>query len=256
MRSTGLLDFYRGEDGLRFLAQQGALLVAAALVLLALFGSSDLDRIIAHRFFDAALGAFPRTNDWWLKTVLHDGARTAAAVAFLAVLAITALSWLEAPWTFLRKAKHGLALVVTAALAATIAVAACKHMSGHACPWDIVDFGGFARYRHLLAPHGALPPVDGCFPAAHPLVGYGWLGAAFALYPSSRRLAAAATLAALLIGTALGFVQVMRGAHFVSHVLWTAWAVWAVNLALLSLWRSLATRTATAPRGLHIGAAG
>jgi membrane-associated PAP2 superfamily phosphatase len=27
-------------------------------------------------------------------------------------------------------------------------------------------------------------------------------------------------------------VQVARGAHFASHVLWTAWVAWAVTLAL------------------------
>jgi membrane-associated PAP2 superfamily phosphatase len=27
-------------------------------------------------------------------------------------------------------------------------------------------------------------------------------------------------------------VQILRGAHFLSHVLWSAWLVWAINVAL------------------------
>ena len=46
------------------------------------------------------------------------------------------------------------------------------------------------------------------------------------------RKARAVLCAAWIIGLAAGAVQVARGAHFVSHVLWTAWVAWAVTLAL------------------------
>jgi membrane-associated PAP2 superfamily phosphatase len=128
-----------------------------------------------------------------------------------------------------------------------------KHFSGHACPWAIVEFGGTAPYRHLFAGHGALPPLEGCFPAAHPLVGYAWLCVGLALYPVSRRLATGWTRAAFLAGTALGLVQVLRGAHFLSHVLWTAWTAWAIAIALLALCRWYGTRTAPAVAAARIG---
>jgi len=45
-------------------------------------------------------------------------------------------------------------------------------------------------------------------------------------------LQAGALAAAWLIGLAAGAVQVARGAHFASHVLWTAWLAWSVTLLL------------------------
>jgi membrane-associated PAP2 superfamily phosphatase len=55
-----------------FLVEQSALLAAAAALLLAVFSGSDLDPALTRVFFDAERGTFPATNDWWLKTLLHD----------------------------------------------------------------------------------------------------------------------------------------------------------------------------------------
>ena len=244
MHSNGFLDYYSSAGGRRFLIEQCALLTAAACVLLALFGGSDLDLAVARLFFDAAHGTFPWTNDWWLKTVLHDDARTVAALGLLILVCVTAAAWWLPRLPPVHGARHALMFATAAAIATTATVATAKHLSGHACPWDIADFGGIVPYRHLLEAHGPLPPVRGCFPAAHPLVGFGWLGIGFALFPSARRSARLATLGALAVGTAFGLVQVARGAHFVSHVLWTAWTAWAVSLALLWLYRWRGARAA------------
>ncbi|HEY7241402.1 MAG TPA: hypothetical protein VH600_19680 [Burkholderiales bacterium] len=48
-------------------------------------------------------------------------------------------------------------------------------------------------------------------------------------------LARAALAAAWIIGLAAGAIQVARGAHFASHVLWTAWVAWTVTLAAARL---------------------
>jgi membrane-associated PAP2 superfamily phosphatase len=45
----------------------------------------------------------------------------------------------------------------------------------------------------------------------------------------------AALAAAWIIGLGAGAIQVARGAHFASHVLWTAWVAWAVTLAAARL---------------------
>ncbi len=33
-----------------------------------------------------------------------------------------------------------------------------------------------------------------------------------------------------ILGFAMGWAQMMRGAHFLSHNLWTAWVIWLVNV--------------------------
>ena len=122
-----------------------------------------------------------------------------------------------------------------ATLGAAAIVGALKHFSSHACPWDLAIFGGSAVYHPLLgAPVDTPPGVNGCFPAAHPLSGYAWLAVGFALYSSARRRSWQLWALAFGLGTLFGVVQIARGAHFLSHVLWSAWIVWGVNVALLS----------------------
>jgi membrane-associated PAP2 superfamily phosphatase len=240
MRSRGFLQHYASGEGRRFLTLQAWWLAATALALLGIFALGDLDREIARGFFDAARHEFPLADDWWLKTVLHDAARTASALAALAVLAVGGVAWLAPRLERTHSLRHELAFTAAAALLSAVLVATLKHFSAHACPWDLAEFGGTAPYHRLLSGPEALPPIEGCFPAAHPLVGYAWLCVGFALYPRAPRVALVSMGAALLTGTAAGAVQVMRGAHFLSHVLWTAWTVWALDVALLWLWRARA----------------
>ena len=88
-------------------------------------------------------------------------------------------------------------------------------------------------YHPLIGAAVDTPGVGGCFPAAHPLSGYAWLAVGFALYFGDRRRSWQSWALAFGLGTLFGVVQIARGAHFLSHVLWSAWIVWGVNVALL-----------------------
>lgn len=234
MSSPGFLDYYRSLDGQRFLLRHVAILMTSAAALVAIFGTSDLDRAVSHWFFDDAQHVFPLVNHWLLKTVLHDAARTVSAVAALALLGLAASAWLAPKPARLRDRRYELLFAWVGAVAAAALVGALKHFSTHACPWDLTDFGGLATYRQLFTAPTSLHAVGGCLPAAHPLTGYGWLGVGFVLYPTARNRARQVWCLAFAAGTACGFVQVMRGAHFLSHVLWSSWLVWAVNVAILA----------------------
>jgi len=108
-------------------------------------------------------------------------------------------------------------------------VSSLKSLSATSCPWDLAEFGGVARY----ASHWALGMVDGgggrCFPAGHASAGFAFVGGYFALrrrQPRAARLWLAASLAA---GLVLGGAQQVRGAHFMSHTLWTGWLCWTTG---------------------------
>lgn len=138
------------------------------------------------------------------------------------MLGHTALKWLAAGFWLFCLARRG-ALRRGALYMAVIAVAVnlLKYYSPYSCPWDLPQFGG-------TEPHAGR-----CLPAAHPLTGF----ALFGLYPALRqaampRAARYALVAGGVIGAVAGAVQVARGAHFVSHVLWTAWLAWALTLLL------------------------
>jgi membrane-associated PAP2 superfamily phosphatase len=238
-----MLHYYCGRDGRAFLQQQTIALFAAAVALCAIFGDGRLDLVMQHWFYDDALGVFPLANQWMLKGVLHDAARTVSATAALALTGLSALAWTTRLSLRLHASRGKLLFVAGASLAAAALVGALKHYSSHACPWDLAVFGGTATYRPLLSAPVEATVVSGCFPAAHPLAGYAWLAVGFALYPLRPRLARRAWRLALALGTVLGAVQVARGAHFPSHVLWAAWVAWAVDIALLTACLWLPRRT-------------
>jgi membrane-associated PAP2 superfamily phosphatase len=247
------VDFYRSSDGRRVLVYQAMALAASAIALTLSLGDGRLDLTIARWFFDDTRRMFPLTNAWLLKDVLHDAARMTSAVAALALLGLAITSWVTPRLKALHAHREALLFTSIATVVAAAIVGSLKHFSSHACPWDLAMFGGSAPYHPLLSVHGAAPNTDGCFPAAHPLSGYAWLAVGFALYPLARRRAWAAWSVAFALGTLFGAVQIARGAHFLSHVLWSAWVVWAVNLALLGglaiLGGARARLRARTPRG-------
>ena len=86
-----------------------------------------------------------------------------------------------------------------------------------------------ARY----ASHWALGVVDGgggrCFPAGHASAGFAFVGGYFALRHKAPAAARWWLAAAVLAGLVLGGAQQVRGAHFMSHTLWTGWLCWTVG---------------------------
>jgi membrane-associated PAP2 superfamily phosphatase len=233
VRTVTFLDFYRTRDGRRVLTYQAVALAAGAIALSLGLGDGHLDLTIARWFFDDARRVFPLTNQWLFKAVLHDAVRTISAVAALSLLGLAITSWFTPHVRAIRAHREALRFAAIATIASAAIVGVFKHFSSHACPWNLQLFGGSAAYYPLLEAHAAAPNVDGCFPAAHPLAGYAWLAVGFALYPIARRRAWQAWSVAFALGTLFGCVQIARGAHFLSHILWTAWIVWAVNVALL-----------------------
>jgi membrane-associated PAP2 superfamily phosphatase len=148
---------------------------------------------------------FPLRDNWFLSKVGHDALKWAMLAFWLGCL-------LYKPW------RRG-ALYMGGAI---LAVWGLKNASPVSCPWDLPEYGGTS-------------PTGRCLPAGHPVAGFALFGLYFALRPA--RAAKIALTAACVIGVAAGAVQVARGAHFVSHVLWTAWVAWLVTLVLDSLAR-------------------
>ena len=59
--------------------------------------------------------------------------------------------------------------------------------------------------------------------------GFAFINGYFALRHDLPRAARLWLATALVAGFALGLAQQMRGAHFMSHTLWTAWLCWTTS---------------------------
>jgi membrane-associated PAP2 superfamily phosphatase len=116
-------------------------------------------------------------------------------------------------------------------LAAAASVSLLKGFSATSCPWDLQHYGGVASY----VPHwtrGADGGAGHCFPAGHAASGFAFVSGGFAFREHEPRIARLWLLAALAAGLLLGLAQQWRGAHFMSHTLWTAWTCLAVAWAI------------------------
>jgi membrane-associated PAP2 superfamily phosphatase len=200
---------------------QGAAWAALALSALLLWDASGLDLALA-RAFGGAQG-FPLRDDVFLRRVLHDGAKVLAWL--LAVWLCLGLAWPLGPLRQLPFSRR-LQLVMSALLAWAI-VALLKASSHTSCPWSLLDFGGVARYvSHWQGSWQEDGGGGRCFPAGHATTGFAFVGGYFALRGHWPRLARRWLYTALGAGLVLGLAQQLRGAHFMSHTLWTAWICW------------------------------
>ena len=204
------------------------------LALLMAWDGSGLDLPLARWFGDTA--GFAHRNDWLLTKVLHDGARN-ASWALTALLAVMVLRPVGVMRRLSRRERIGLLLGVVASV---VVMSLMKHASTTSCPWDLQEFGGTARY----VSHWRWGLSDGggghCFPAGHASAGFAYLGGWFWLRRSAPRAAAVWLTAVVCLGLLLGGVQQLRGAHYMSHTLWTAWLCWTVSGAVWWLWHGRA----------------
>ena len=161
----------------------------------------------------------------------HEAARR---LAWLLALALCLSVWWPAgPLARITQAER-LRLAVSVLLSA-LAVSLLKLGSQTSCPWDLVQFGGLAQYMS----HWSLRPDGGaghCFPAGHASSGFAFAGGYFAFRSTDAVLARRWLAGALVAGAALGIAQQWRGAHFMSHTLWTAVVCWSSTWLVSAAW--------------------
>jgi membrane-associated PAP2 superfamily phosphatase len=199
------------------------LVTLAFLALLLLWEAGGWDMALAQVYGDAT--GFALRDHWLFRRVLHDGGRWLSALALLGVAVWCAFG--DAGVMARRQRWAWFAVV----LLCLVTVPALKRLSSTSCPWDLDDFGGSATY----VPHWMLTVTDGgpghCFPSGHAVAAFAFLPLYFQWRLVQPRLALALLATTLVLGTLFGWAQLVRGAHFPSHTLWSAWWCWALSAA-------------------------
>ena len=193
-----------------------------ALGLLVAWEALGWDMLLSQRFGTPA--GFAWRHLWWTEQLLHNGGRLVSGL-FLALLAWDAFRPLAAG----PSQRERLYWLVVCALSMT-AVPALKRFSHTSCPWDLAEFGGKVPY----VPHWLLSVSDGgaghCFPSGHAVAAFAFIGLYFLWRPYRPRGARIFLVGLVAFGLVFGMVQLVRGAHFASHTLWSAWLCWALAL--------------------------
>lgn len=212
---------HRFDDYRRHDVPVALLFAGFAALLLFVLPATDWDVAISGYYYDPVQGQFPLRNDTLLKDWLHDALRRALWLSPLAVVICMLLSVRRQGWSL--RSKQWLWLL-GAQLAAVLLVGFLKQHTTPICPWDSVRFGGQLSEPVFAFVSGKY--AGQCFPAGHPSGGWTLIAYAYFWRESRPRRSRIALLLALALGTLMAWVQIARGAHQLSHVLWSLWICW------------------------------
>lgn len=240
MTSTPLADADTAPRAMSAWRAAGVTLGLAAIALYAEYG--PIDRAVAALFYDPLAAQFPLRRG--LLATVHD----------VQTWGVIALALLLLP---LRRATHRVAPYLLACVAVTtLGVAGLKQISPAECPWSLQEFGGAQVYKHALAPLPAGAHAGHCAPGAHSSGALSLLGVFVVLRRFRHRAAVPALLGVVALSLSFALCQWARGAHFVSHDMWTAVIAWTAAWALQPLlgWRRRARSDRPGDPALRAGA--
>ncbi|MBN8214383.1 MAG: phosphatase PAP2 family protein [Xanthomonadales bacterium] len=203
-------------------------------LIIAIWGAAGADFWLADHIYAWQGGSWSLKKAFLTEDVIHVAGRNLSAMAWLGLLISYAIARYRDGWSHYRRP---LAYLLLATVTGSLLVAWIKSWSNVDCPWDLIRYGGERPYIDLFS----LRPIGlsrgRCFPSGHASGGYAWLALYFFLLatrPSWRWWGLAAGLG---LGLTFGISQQLRGAHFLSHDLWTATICWVASAALsLGLW--------------------
>lgn len=194
-----------------------------ALLTLAMSRYSNIDWQVAEFYHGPQAGGFPLRDDaFWVGA--HQLTRNLSTVLWAILLIFTVRQ--SRQQTLRQKnndefVRAGVFILLASAVALAVN-GILKTNSVHSCPWSLTAFGGTADFFRLLDPIPANPGNGGCLPSGHAAVGFMWWPMVYACARWRPSLTALAFALVLAFGAFCGYLQIVRGAHFVSHVLMTA----------------------------------
>lgn len=199
---------------------------------------THVDLALADRCYDFASGTWPARESWWAQWLIHKRGRDLVVVVASFSLIAGVLSFQIERLKRWRWQALYLLLVICLG---TGLVAVGKNLTGRHCPWDMERYGGTVPYTRLFEGPSPGPDKGRCFPAGHAAGGYALMGIYFALRDRRMATARAGLAAGAALGTIYGYGQMARGAHFLSHTIWSAAVCWFAALVLYAAFRPLLT---------------
>lgn len=222
------------------LSQAIGLLISATFLIF-IYPNTDLDQILIAPYFNASLHRFTLKHDPFLEQFMHLGLKYCMIAVAVISLAIALRASNDEPIkaSFFVRAKNMLKnpffLAFFGMLASTTTVSFFKSISMHGCPSDLTRYGGDLPLLPLFAHLPTGVKAGHCFPGGHASGGFALMAFYFAFRVQNTNFARAMLLLSLLIGFTMGWAQMMRGEHFLSHNLWSAWLVWSVLFVIFGI---------------------
>lgn len=193
------------------------------LVLLSiLVTAGDIDRTVADYIYAIQGSSWSLKEHWIAENILHRGGRTLSIGAALILLSLLFLSWFKQT---LFPYRRTFTFLVVTTIGSSILINLLKHSLNISCPWEFDRYGGSVLYQTVFE-QIFQRTGKGCFPSGHASAGYAWVALYFAgLYHQSGWRWAGLSIS-LIAGIIFGVTQQFRGAHFISHDIWSLGICW------------------------------
>lgn len=205
----------------------GVLLPAGLVACALLFRSSGLDAALSNYFYDAEQHRFLVSTHGWIELLGHRVGKSVVLVCWMLLLA-AAFAAPQIPG--LSRHRRLIWTVVLAMALGPVVVTLLKDINSHACPWSLKAYGGPVEYSASW--FVSRVEAGRCFPSGHAACGFSIVAVAFAGAVLHRPgLCRAGLWLGFVVGSAFSILQVAKGAHFMSHNLWSA----AIDLWMAAL---------------------
>lgn len=204
--------------------------LGAVCLLFVLAYGTKADFTLALALFDMQGGAWSLQHHWLTETLLHNHVRTVNETLIAALLGYWV--WRRAVLKDQSQKQKALGRLLLSLLLSFATVAVLKRLLPMECPWDLQQFGGNNAFWGLFDTRPAMLAANQCFPAGHASIGFAWLALYYYWYELQPKRAWQGLLIGLGAGLLLGFVQQLRGAHFMSHDIATAAVCWLIPTLL------------------------
>ena len=205
---------------------------AFAVLLLALT-AFQVDTRLADWLYRLQGDSWLLRRAFFTEVVLHEGGRRISQVmASLVLVGLLVSHSVPAgrPW------RRPLAYLLTAVALSTLTIAIVKHLVSMDCPWDLIRYGGSREFVGLFQRRPVTYPDVACFPSGHASAGYAWIALYYFFHSTLPRWRWMGLALALSLGLVFGIGQQLRGAHFLSHDLWTLMLCWTLSFVLATKW--------------------
>lgn len=210
-----------------------------------LFEFTPLDLAVQDYLYDVEQAR------WWVdardvtgRVIFYTGPKVAIIILGIALLALALgpAAWRNRLGVAVPARKNLFVAILTLGSVPAF-VGMLKSTTNVFCPSEIRAYGGDVPYVRVLEcyPANDRPNRRGrCFPAGHASGGFALLGLVGLARTSRARMLA--MLLGLGVGGAMGFYQMAKGAHYLSHTVVTALIAWVFFLG----WRRLFSVAAAA----------
>lgn len=206
------------------------LLASAALFFME---HSSVDLWLADQWYALQGGQWAWRSHWVSYELIHHHGKQMIIAIGLSALGLIVLSFFRPG---LRNWRAPMSYLLTTMAVVPASIASFKKFSPVDCPWSLLRYGGELPYIRTFEHSFGVTDMGRCFPSGHASGGFILLAMYFAALPFVKN-PARFLLPGLIAGWIFALGQQSRGAHFLSHDVWTLSICWFGALGMFLLFQ-------------------